>query len=151
MISRKPILVVGAVAAIGAAAALFLPQAFAGRPATFRNRVYELTYRVPGDAPISIFASLTSGAWREEIGGETRISTARGYDIVDRESGDVYHRAGSARFMGFLRNMPPAVSAPLPCAAPELSVSRPPTAAGRPSCARCAAESSCSRCGSNDA
>ena len=112
MFARRTTLVtLGAVAAAGVAAALLLPPAFAGRKMTFEARIYQLEYKAAGDAPITVFASLASGGWREELGGETRISTPGSYEIVDRETGDVYHRSGSPRFMGFLQSPPPAVSA----------------------------------------
>jgi hypothetical protein len=108
---RTAFFVFGGIAAVAVAVALVLPQAFAGRPTSFEARIYQLTYTVGDDAPITVFASLASGAWREELGDETRISTAGSYEIVDRQTGGVYHRSGSARFMGFLQSPPPAVTA----------------------------------------
>jgi hypothetical protein len=106
---RTALLAVGTITPVAVAAAVLLPQALAGRSTTFKGRIYQLTYKVGKDAPISVFASLASGAWREELGDETRISARGSYDIVDRQTGDIYHRLGSPRFMGFLQTPPPAV------------------------------------------
>jgi hypothetical protein len=99
------------VAITAVVAALLLPQAFAGKRATFHDRVYELSYQVQGDAPATVYVALGTGAWREELGDETRISGARSYEVINRDIGNVYRRVGSPKFMGFLQAAPTAASA----------------------------------------
>ncbi len=108
---RKIVTVAGLIGIGAMLAALLLPQAFAGERVTFKGRVYQLTYKVPGASPMTVYASLGTGSWREDMRDEVRISSGRSYEIIDRETGSVYHRLGSPRFMGFLENSPPAVVA----------------------------------------
>jgi hypothetical protein len=99
------------VLALAAACASFLPQALAGKRATYSERVYKLSYRAPGDAPMTVYISLKTGAWRQELGSETRISDTGSYEVINHDLENVYRRVGSPRFMGFLQAAPTAAAA----------------------------------------
>jgi hypothetical protein len=108
---KKALAIGAAVIALAAACALFLPQALAGKRATYSDRVYELSYQAKGDAPMTVYVSLATGAWRQEMGEETRISGAGSYEIINRDLGNVYRRVGTPKFMGFLQAAPTAAAA----------------------------------------
>jgi hypothetical protein len=103
---QKKAAAIGAAAVLAAACAVFLPQALAGKRATYSERVYELSYRAKGDASMTVYVSLKTGAWRQELGSETRISGAGSYEIINHDIGNVYRRVGSPKFMGFLQAAP---------------------------------------------
>lgn len=113
---RRKIVVAGLIAALGGlAAALTLPAAFAGSPETFKDENYELTFDArasdPTAPPTTEYTSLTSGTWREDLDGQTFISSGDSYVVIDSGSNSVYRRSGSASFMGYLHDAPEGVLA----------------------------------------
>ncbi len=91
---------------------LALPTAFAGPTASYDQDIYRITFTPAGATTgVAEWAALSTGTWRADLDNQTFVSSDEDYVVIDNDSQSVYHRMGSAVFMGDLHAAPDGVLA----------------------------------------